>query len=76
MPNPEFPWESFREEGEAYIAVDPLILEAIKELAWINQIDRYMQPILRLALRVAHITPEGRLIISVKLVRDLDPPEQ
>ena len=61
------------EPEERYIAVDPLILEAIKELAWIEQVDHSMQPILRLALRVAHIAPDGRIVFGVRMIRDLAP---
>jgi hypothetical protein len=58
-------------EGE-YVVVDPLVLETIKELAWLAQVDRRALPTVRLVLRVVQIDEEGRLGIRMKVVRDLD----
>jgi hypothetical protein len=63
MPKPE----------DRYIVVDLKVLQAIKELAWIQQLDWKMLPAIRLILRVASIDPiTGRLVIAVKATRDLD----
>jgi hypothetical protein len=34
-------------------------------------VDKYMQPVLRLALRAAHIDPRGRVVFGVRMVREL-----
>jgi hypothetical protein len=63
MPEPE----------ERYVIVDLRVLEAIKELAWIEQINWKLLPAIRLVLRVARIDPvTGNLVIAVKATRDLD----
>ena len=69
MPKP-FPWESQPDTDEAYIVVDPLLLETIRQLCCT---DKDMQPILRMVMSVAHIDPvDGPLVIGVKLTRDLE----
>jgi hypothetical protein len=64
-------------EGE-YIVVDPLVLETIKELAWLAQVDRHTLPTVRLLLRVVQVDDEGRLGVRFSVIRDLhdDPPER
>jgi hypothetical protein len=63
MPEPE----------ERYVIVDLRVLEAIKELAWVQQVDWKLLPTIRLVLRVARIDPvTDNLVIGVKLARDLD----
>jgi hypothetical protein len=70
------------EPEESYIAVDVAILEALRELIWTADYDRHTLPTLRAVLRVAAIDPHGRVVIGVRMVRDLDqdpaepPPEQ
>jgi hypothetical protein len=71
----EFPWESLPEQGEHYIALDPIVLEAIRELSWLSQIDRRNLPTIRLVLRVVRIDEVGGdLVLGLRFVRDLDPP--
>lgn len=73
-----FPWESLPEQ-ERYIVIDPVILEAIRELSWISDFDRHTLEGIRLVLRVARIDPtSGNLVISAQFVRALpdDSPEQ
>jgi hypothetical protein len=57
-------------EGE-YIVVDPLVLETIKELAWLAQVDRHTLPTVRLLLRVVRIDEDGNLGIAMTVIRDL-----
>jgi hypothetical protein len=61
------------EPEEAYVVVSPLVLQAIKELFWVDLIDKRLQPVLRLVLEVASIdSTSGNLVLSVQVVRDLD----
>jgi hypothetical protein len=77
-----FSWESLPEQGERYLAIDPLILEAIRELAQINKHAWQALPGIRLVLRVAAIDEvDGRLVLGLRFARELDvepdpPPEQ
>jgi hypothetical protein len=57
-------------EGE-YIVVDPLVLETIKELAWLAKIDRHALPTVRLLLRVVRIDADGNLAVAMSVIRDL-----
>ena len=57
-------------EGE-YIVVDPLVLETIKELAWLAQVDRQTLPTVRLLLRVVRIDEHGGLGVSMTVIREL-----
>jgi hypothetical protein len=60
---------------ERYLAVDLEVLSAVRELAWIKQIDPHVLRQLRVILRVVHIEPAtGNVIIGAQLVRDLEPP--
>jgi hypothetical protein len=64
------------EAEEHYVVVDLHVLEAIKELDWIQRVDWKLIPAIRLVLRVARIDPvTGNLVIAVKLTRDLDDPQ-
>lgn len=61
---------------ERYIAVDLDVLRAVKELAWLKQIDPHTLSQLRVILRIVRIEPaSGSVIIGAQLVRDLDPPD-
>jgi hypothetical protein len=72
MPEP-FPWESPPDQGERYISIDPVILQAIREFAWVTDYDRHTLPAVRLLMRVARIDPvTDNLVIGVRLVRDLN----
>jgi hypothetical protein len=75
MPEVEFPWES-APETERYVAVDLDVLRVIRELAWVEQVTPTAQPVIRLILRVAHISRDGRVVFGVR-IRPLDerPPE-
>jgi hypothetical protein len=67
MPEPE----------ERYVTVDLAVLEAIKELAWLQQVNWTALPAIRLVLRIARIDPvTGNLVIAVTAARDLDDPDQ
>jgi hypothetical protein len=46
-------------------------VEAVKELAWIQDVDWHLLLPIRLALSVAHIDQHGHLVIAVRMVRDL-----
>jgi hypothetical protein len=60
-------------EPERYVTVDLAVLEAIRELAWIQQVDWKIIPAIRLVLRVARIDPvTGNLVIAVTVTRDLE----
>ena len=62
---------------ERYVVVDLGVLEAIRELANIQQFAWRALPGIRLTLRVARIDPvSGNLVIGVRVARDLTPPEQ
>ena len=61
-------------EGE-YIVVDPLVLETIKELAWLAHVDRHTLPTVRLLLRVVRIDADGNLAVSMTVIRELPPDE-
>jgi hypothetical protein len=66
-----FPWES-NPEQERYITVDPLIFEAIRELAWVTDYDRHTLPAIVLMLRIAHVDEvDGRLVLGLRLIREL-----
>jgi hypothetical protein len=57
---------------ERYLVVDPLVLETIKELAWLAQIDRHTLPTVRLLLRVVRIDEDGNLVVAMTVIRDVD----
>ena len=63
-------------ESERYLAVDLDVLAAVRELAWLRQIDPHTLSQLRVILRVLKVEPAtGNVIIGAQLVRDLEPPE-
>jgi hypothetical protein len=71
MPEP-LPWDSMPDRDEAYVTVDLVVLEAIRELAWLAQTDWHNLPRLRLLLRVARIDQvSGQLVLGLRFVRDL-----
>jgi hypothetical protein len=66
------------ESGEGYVIVDLRVLQAIRDLDWIERVDWRFVPSIRLTLRVARVDPvSGTLVIAAKLARDLheQPPE-
>jgi hypothetical protein len=64
------------EAEEHYVVVDLRVLEAIKELDWIQRVDWKLLPAIRLVLRVARIDPvTGNLVIAVSATRDLGDPQ-
>jgi hypothetical protein len=72
MPEPPFPWDSMPDQGEAYVTIDPLLLQAVKEFAWVNDYDRHTLPAVVLMLRVARIDQvDGRLVLGLRFVREL-----
>lgn len=63
-------------EPERYLAIDLDVLAAVKELAWLKQIDPHTLRQLRVILRVVRVEPAtGNVIIGAQLVRDLEPPD-
>jgi hypothetical protein len=62
---------------ERYLAVDLAVLAAIKELAWLQQVNWHTLPSLRLVLRVVHVEPStGSVVFGARVVRDLEEPER
>jgi hypothetical protein len=62
-------------EDQGYIVVDPRVLAAVRELLWVDLVDKHLQPVLRLVLQVVRVDPtSGNVVINAKLVRDLEEP--
>jgi hypothetical protein len=60
-------------EDQGYIVVDPRVLAAVRELLWVDLVDKHLQPVLRLVLQVVRVDPtSGNLVINAQLVRGLD----
>jgi hypothetical protein len=60
-------------EPERYVAVDLAVLAAIKELAWLQQVNWQLLPALRLVLRVVRVEPAtGNILIGASVVHDLE----
>jgi hypothetical protein len=61
------------ESGEGYVIVDLRILQAIRDLDWIQRVDWRVVPSIRLTLSVARVDAvSGTLVIAARLTRDLD----
>jgi hypothetical protein len=70
-------WGPDPAEPESYVAIDPAILQAIKELAGTADRDRHVMPTIRAVLRVARIDPvTGNVVIGIRLTRDLNQPPE
>jgi hypothetical protein len=63
-------------EPERYLAVDMMIIEAIRKL-WLEDVDQLKVPTVMLLLRVVRIDEiSGQLVLGIRMTRDLDPPEK
>jgi hypothetical protein len=63
------------QQPERYVVVDLAVLEAVRELDWVQRVDWHLLPALRATLRVVHLDPvTNRLVIAVKVARDLEEP--
>jgi hypothetical protein len=69
---PEFPLESLPDQGERYLSVDPIVLEAIRELDWLHRVDPRNLPTVRLLLRVARLDEiSGHLVLGLRFIHEL-----
>lgn len=59
-------------EQERYVVVHVDALKAVRELANMVQYYPHLMPIVRQVLRIASIDPAGRILIGIRVVRDLD----
>jgi hypothetical protein len=63
-------------EPETYVAVDLAVLAAVKALAGLHEHNPTALLAVRLVLRVARVDEvSGRLVVGVRLTRDLEPPD-
>jgi hypothetical protein len=65
------------EPEETYWRVDPLVLKAARELAWLHLTDprtlERLLPTIVLCLRILRVDEHDRLVLNARVVRDLLP---
>jgi hypothetical protein len=57
---------------ERYVVVRADTLKTLRELMRLVEHYPHLMPIVRQVLRVASIDPEGRILIGIRVVRELD----